>query len=79
MIHKNLEAVTYGTSGGLTFGGWLLQHLPSPDVTAQLASWIGILTGVGMFVCTVYFKWKNSRLYKKALERGYVNQPSSEE
>lgn len=79
MIHRNLETVTYSTSGGLTFGGWLLQHLPSPDVTAQIASWVGIGTGLGMFVVTIYYKQKNSRLYKKALERGYVNSPSHEE
>lgn len=79
MIHKNLEAATYSASSGLTIGGWIMAHLPSPDVTAQIASWVGILTGVGMFVVTIYFKWRNSRLYKQALSRGYMNGPSNEE
>lgn len=78
MIHKHLENVTYGTSGGLTIGGWLLQHLPSPDVTAQIASWVGILTGITMCVVTVVFKWRNSRLYRKALEEGHVVPPSED-
>lgn len=79
MIHKQLETATWSTSGGLTFGGWLMAHLPSPDLTAQIASWVGIGTGVGMFCVTIYYKRKNSQLYKKALERGYVSTPRNEE
>lgn len=79
MYHKHLESVTYGTSSGLTLGGWLLQHLPDPAVTALIASWVGILTGVGMFAVTLYFKIRNSRLYAKALAKGYRDGPSNEE
>lgn len=79
MIHKHLETVTYTTSSGLTLGGWLMTHLPSPDITAQIASWVGILTGVGMFVVTLYFKRRNSKLYAQALKKGYMNEPSNEE
>lgn len=79
MFQKHLESVTYGTSGGLTLGGWLLQHMPDPAVTALIASWVGILTGVGMFAVTFYFKLRNSRLYAKALAKGYMNGPSNEE
>ena len=79
MIHKNLETATYGTSTGLTIGGWIVQHLPSPDVTAQIASWVGILTGICMFICTIYYKRRNSKLYAQALKKGYMNEPSSEE
>lgn len=79
MWHKHFESVTYGTSSGLTLGGWLLQHLPSADVTALIASWVGILTGIGMFAVTIYFKVRNSRLYAQALKKGYMNGPSNEE
>lgn len=79
MIHEHLTRGTYGTSAGLTLTGWLMQHLPSPDVTAQIASWVGILTGLGMFIVTVYFKWSNRKLYKEALKRGYMNGPSDKD
>ena len=77
MIHKQLEAVTYSTSSGLTFGGWLMLHLPSPDVTAQIASWVGIGTGILMFALSAYYQYRNSKLYQRALEKGYVTPPSS--
>ena len=74
-MQKHVETITYATGSGLTVGGWLMQHLPSPDVTAQLASWVGIAVGIITCVCTVFFKWRNSRLYKKALEEGHVVPP----
>ena len=79
MIHKQLENATYGASTGLTLGGWVLEHLPTPDVLASIASLVGMLTGIGMFAVTCYFKWKNSNNYEKALNRGVVEEPSNEE
>lgn len=79
MNHKHVEAVGYAVSGSLTGGGWLIRNLPTPEVMAQLASLFGIITGVIVAAATVYFKWKNSREYKEALKRGYLNEPSNEE
>lgn len=79
MNHRHVEAVGYAVSGGLTVGGKVMQHFPTPEVMAQLASLVGIITGIIVAVATIYFKWKNSKAYKEALKRGYLNEPSNEE
>ena len=79
MNHRHVETAGYVTSTALTGGGVLLRWLPTPEVMAQLASLVGIITGIVVTLATIYFKWKNSRLYRKAIERGIVNEPSNEE
>lgn len=79
MNHKHVESAGYAVSTTLTGGGWLMQHLPTPEVMAQLASLVGIITGIVVALATIYFKWKNNRAYQEALKRGYLNEPSNEE
>lgn len=67
-MSKVLEMGTYGTGTGLTFGGWLLQHLPDPSTTALLASWVGIITGIGLFIVSCWFKWREYKLKKRTYE-----------
>lgn len=79
MDHKHVETAGYAVSGTLTGGGWLIRNLPTPEVMAQLTSLVGIITGIIVAVASIYFKWKNSKAYKEALKRGYLNEPSNEE
>lgn len=78
-VHKVLENVGYGTSGGLVASGSLMQYLPSADTTSIIAQWVGIITGIVIAVATIYYKRRNSKLYDRALQKGYVNAPSDKD